>query len=276
MPLGPRWPFATLSCHRALAELVGSECATEYAIGAVAGHWGNNMRQFLTSAALKARAIIVLSILAGGAEARQLNIPPVFQETEVWCWVAVTEMSLKHYGLPSLNPTGGYQCGIVNTLGGACAVNCGNCVFSAGMMQNLATAMQNYPSRAITVLNRQVRAVAANNIPTALIPPFIHQEINQGHPIIAGISPSDAPGSSFRYPPGISQHVALIVGIEGDGPDAILTVNDPYPFRPHEDPYLRVGATRVEPGRYRIMARSFAIGLNWTNTINMRPGPVRN
>lgn len=217
----------------------------------------------------------MLALSLSHAEARQLAIPPVFQQTPVWCWVAVSEMSLKHYGLPNLDSRGNYQCGIVGTLGGPCAANCFNCVFPAGMMQNLATAMSNYPARALAVLRRQVRAVVASNMPTYLIPPLIHEEIDQGHPVIAGISPGNAPGSTFRYPPGISQHVALIVGIEGDGPDAMLTVNDPYPFAPHEDPYLRAGAVRTTAGQYRISARLFAVNLNWTNTIIMRPGPPR-
>jgi hypothetical protein len=208
------------------------------------------------------------------SHAGQLNIAPEFQKTPVWCWAAVTKMVLMHYGVPSINQTD-YQCGVVNSLGGPCAANCYNCVFPAGMMQNIATVMGRYPSVAINVLGRQVRAIAAGNLPFPLLPDMIHQEINGGHPIVAGISPSDAPGSSFKYPPGISQHVALIVGIEGNGLGAMLTVNDPYPFPPGQDPYLRVGGVRVAVGQYRIPAQQFAQGLNWTNSVNMRPGPPR-
>lgn len=143
-------------------------------------------------------------------------------------------------------------------------------------MSNIATVMSNYPYSALRATNSDVRAIAAANMGSYLIPEFIHEEIDLDNPVVAGISPSDAPGSSFRYPPGLSRHVALIIGIEGNGPEAILTVNDPYPFTPQDDPYTRAGARKIAPGQYEISARSFAINLNWTNTINLRAGPVRN
>jgi hypothetical protein len=108
-----------------------------------------------------------------------------------------------------------------------------------------------------------------------LVNEFIYDNIDNGHPIIAGISPGSMPGSSFRYPPGMSEHVAVVIGVEGRGPDAILTVNDPYPYKPREDPYLRVGARKIAVGQYLISVKSFAINLNWTNSIFMRSGPIR-
>jgi hypothetical protein len=48
---------------------------------------------------------------SSSVEVGQLNMAPVFQPTPVWCWLASTETSLKHYGVPDLNPGGDDQCG---------------------------------------------------------------------------------------------------------------------------------------------------------------------
>jgi hypothetical protein len=159
-------------------------------------------------------------------EARQLNIAPVFQETPVWCWLASMEMSLKHYGVPNLNPGGDYQCGLVATLGGQCAFDCRRCVFPGSSMQNISTVMNNYPAVAFQVLHKLVTQMSSANMSHYFSPntdydlfvdQFIYDNIDNGHPIIAGISPGSVPGSGLKYPPGMSEHVAVIIGVEGRG-----------------------------------------------------------
>lgn len=237
------------------------------------------------------RACILISCMAANVlsyssrtEARQLSIAPVPQETPVWCWLASMEMTLKHYNVPNLSQGGSYQCGLVATLGGRCATDCRQCVFPGGSMQNISVVMNNYPAIAARILGRLTTQVRSTNLPhyfnagtnyNLFVNDFIYDNIDNGHPIIAGISPGSAPGSGFRYPPGLSEHVAVIIGIEGRGPQAILTVNDPYPYRPNEDPYLRVGARKNMGGQYAISVQSFAVNLNWTNSIFMRSGPIR-
>ena len=151
-------------------------------------------------------------------------------------------------------------------------------------MPNISRVMDNYPAVAVNVLNKLVTRLSSTNLPhrfaqganyNLLVDGFIYDNIDNGHPIIAGISPGSAPGSVFKYPPGISEHVAVIIGVEGRGPGALLTVNDPYPYKPHEDPYLRIGAHKNVPGQYSIGVERFATNLNWTNSIIMRSGPIR-
>ncbi len=240
----------------------------------------NRLKNSIRIACLGSGVLLAPSL----ADARQLNIAPVLQETPVWCWLASMEMSLKHYNVPYLSPGASYQCGLVATLGGRCAASCAQCVFPGSSMQNISMVMDNYPAVAARVSGRLTTQVRSTNIthyfqPTTnydlFVDGFIYDNIDNGHPIIAGISPGSAPGSGFKYPPGMSEHVAVIVGVEGRGPRAVLTVNDPYPYQPHEDPYLRVGARKNRPGQYFINVQSFAVNLNWTNSIFMRSGPIR-
>lgn len=139
-------------------------------------------------------------------------------------------------------------------MGGPCLQNCANCVIAGGMMQNIANIISRYPATAVQVLNVQVRAIAATNMQTWFPTQIIHDNIDSGHPIIVGISPGEV---SMAYPPGASQHVAVLTGISGDGPQAILTVNDPYPFAPGQDPYIAAGGQQVEQGKYRISHAAF-------------------
>jgi hypothetical protein len=86
----------------------------------------------------------------------------------------------------------------------------------------------------------------------------VKREIDNGRPVVAGISPS---GYSVN---GVSQHVALIVGYDGSD----LIVNDPFPFAlAGGDPYIAAGATAIEPGQYSIAYRSFVNHLRWRETI---------
>lgn len=74
----------------------------------------------------------------------------------------------------------------------------------------------------------------------------------------------------MRYPPQISEHVALIIGYVGGKDRLTLIVNDPFPFREvgARDPYSLAGGDRVERGRYRIGYDSFVQRLQWNNTIH--------
>jgi hypothetical protein len=212
-----------------------------------------------------------LFCLTGSSNAAQLNIPAVYQQTKVWCWAASAEMVFRHYGVRSISNVS-YQCGIVNALGGACFQNCANCVIAGGMMQNIANIISRYPATAVQVLNAQVRAIAATNMQSWFPTEIIHDNINSGHPIIVGISPGEV---SMQYPPGASQHVAVLTGITGDGPPAVLTINDPYPFESGQNPYIVAGGQQVALGQYHISHNAFTNRLRWTNSIIVRPGPPR-
>ena len=90
---------------------------------------------------------------------------------------------------------------------------------------------------------------------------------NQRSPVLAQIVPR---GSGAIYPPGMSSHFALIVGIAGRGPQALLTVNDPYPYPEAANPYLATGARTAEPGQYRISYGDFRQRLGWRQSVVLR------
>ena len=71
----------------------------------------------------------------------------------------------------------------------------------------------------------------------------VKSEIDNGRPIIAGISPG-----SGMMPPGLAQHAVLIVGYDDVG--AILIVNDPFPYQAAGmiPPYVQVGGAQILPG----------------------------
>ena len=195
-----------------------------------------------------------------------LSVTPIAQATEVWCWAATAEMVFRHYGIPSINPVGGYQCGIVAAyFGGPCAYDCGLCVSTIGGMAELNRLMIQYgpfatslgfPSRTLST-RLEFRALSMSEVAT---------EIDAGRPIVAGIT---AGGFPF---PNISQHVVVIVGYDATGPEPFLLVNDPFPYnlflaQGGSNPYFAVGATEVRPGRYRIRYADYIGYMAWANTI---------
>jgi hypothetical protein len=205
--------------------------------------------------------VLLLSATAAAQE-RALNIRPIAQSTPVWCWAAVGEMVFRYYGVPNVNPARHYQCGVVGAFfGGACAQDCKLCIVPAGQMKNLAAMIDLYPRIAAQSTGQPTRKLGALLGKTATTHQII-TEINRGRPLVAGISPS-----GILYPPGLAEHVALIVGYRYRIDDLQLIVNDPYPFPPGADPYRRVGAQQLQPGQYLIPYSVLARHFGWNSTI---------
>ncbi len=189
---------------------------------------------------------------------KTLDIEPVYQQTPVWCWAAVGEMVFRHYEVRNINPAGNFQCGIVALLHTACNQNCGNCPVPAGSLATMINMLTRYPTVASQVSRTQTRIttqVSRRPLPMA----EVMREIDEGRPVVAGISPS-----GYRTP-GISQHVALIVGYDRNA----LVVNDPFPFRAAfaGNPYEAAGGEELEEGQYRISYVAFANRLQWAESI---------
>lgn len=70
--------------------------------------------------------LVIPSTLAGQSF-KVLPVPPRYQETPVWCWVAVGEMVFRYYGIPNMNGPGNYQCGVIGALAGPYSPCWGNC-----------------------------------------------------------------------------------------------------------------------------------------------------
>jgi hypothetical protein len=203
--------------------------------------------------------------------ARTLSITPVAQETTEWCWAASAQMVLSYYGLPDLNPSGNYQCGIVGAFYGyiypqypQCFDDCSQCAqLPGGTMDHIQTLIDQYGQVANQV-GVSSRVLTSTLLFMALSPDEVASEINAGRPIIAGISPG-----SFSFPD-ISQHAVVIVGYDDSGAAPALIVNDPFPydeFAPQPNPYTLVGGTELQPGRYSIDYQQFVSAINWGNTL---------
>lgn len=212
-------------------------------------------RAFLDTAAGAVALVLSASAPAAAGAGAVLPIPPAVQQTEVWCWAAVSEMALRYFGYGSVNPGQDFQCGVVAMLGGRCNANCYSCRTGISSVQKLAAILELYPTAARYV------GVAGDEyqprVTDRMTPSEIAAEIDEGDPVMAVVSAS---GLGMIYPPGVGEHVALITGYEDDGDAFRLVVNDPYPFAGsrNADPYLAVGARMLAPGRYVVDYDSFS------------------
>ncbi len=206
----------------------------------------------------------------GAGNPNSMNIPAVYQQTEVWCWLAVGEMIFKHFGLPTVNPGGDFQCGIVAAVGyslnggcDACNANCGNCVRPAGEPQMVSYMLSSYPKVACRDLYESNTSLQSSFVSNYLSDAFLINQLNQNKPVIAGINP----GSHFVLP-GTSMHVALITGYYIDGSNIlVLKVNDPYPYwTKGVDPYFNAGAVANGDMSYTIYYQNFVNGLLWNTS----------
>ena len=181
---------------------------------------------------------------------RSLPIAPIAQQTEVWCWAASAEMVFRHFGLPQLNPAGNYQCGIVAAYYGpnsACWFNCFACVSAIGPISNAQILINGYGQVARQFTTSRV--LTSTLVFSGLTFNDTAREIDEGRPIIAGISPS-----GYSYP-NLSQHLVVVVGYQNQGGIQAILVNDPFPyeaFPASPNPYFLAGATRPRPGQYLV------------------------
>ncbi len=208
--------------------------------------------------------------VAGGAiPGVDLGIAPVTQATPVWCWLAVGEMVFRAFGVPALNDH--FQCGVmgaiaIGTARDDCARDCRRCTVPGGDATTVMGMFIEYPRRASLLQGRNVPRLFASHTQT-LSEAALRQELDGGRPVVAGINPSGRPGAFAA-----SAHVALIVGYRVIDGALWLLVNDPYPFSPKDwpDPYLAVGARRLEPGRYGVTYQSFVGDLGWAESFLVR------
>ncbi len=185
-------------------------------------------------------------------EKKILPIQPVVQDKQVWCWLACGEMIFKYYGVPSANPldhqkiesgsNDKYQCGIMGILMGPnhpCWSNCEDCIFPAGLMENIVEMLRRYPPETLQMFKNygiqmpgfygDLRSAIVHS---PLSESAVRHSINNGLPLIAGVN-RGAP------PPRASEHVCLVIGYDvSDSGEFLIIVNDPYPYNPPNSPHL--------------------------------------
>lgn len=182
-----------------------------------------------------------------------LRVVPVYQQTQVWCWLAVGEMLFRHYGIRNVNPAGNFQCGIVGAISdpsSPCYSNCGACIRPSGSNQGTLSMLANYAG---AVAGRRFEYSEAR----VISPAEIVQNIDARRPIMAGIS------TNRRIYDTDSEHVALIVGYEILGGTMHVIVNDPFPYAAGGNPFIRHGGTQLQPYQYRIAYDRFRNGVFW-------------
>ncbi len=211
--------------------------------------------------------VLLVSVAPAMAAEVKLHIPPVFQERPSWCWAAVGEMVFKYYYVPAAHRTD-YQCGIAQSRKLCVGIpNCVECDFPAGDEATMVNMLEQYPVMTTKGGVAGDIALTAQSKAGSLSEAEVKQELNEGRPIIAEVSPS-----GFKID-GISQHMALIVGYDDSSGNLKLTVNDPFPFE--DDRFLWI-ANPYQPnmdmsgehdGQYEISFERFRSKIKWSQTI---------
>ncbi len=209
--------------------------------------------------------VLVLSFPVHG-KIKVVAIPPVQQQTLMWCWAAVSEMVLSHYRFTHDKSDGSYQCSIVKSLGGTCRRGCEYCVKGVDTIWHLSTVIRDYQKigqgGSAQRGKGKFRVIPKKK---RLSPKQIIRHIESGNPIIAAISPS---GMGYLYPDGMGEHVVVIVGYDDENPSFTILINDPMPFESlGYDPYLAVGGKLTIPGQYWIDYDIFVRSLIYKDSI---------
>ena len=210
-------------------------------------------------------AVVLLLFLSPSVNAKVLPIAPISQNASSWCWLAVGQMIFEYLDVPSLNPPGYYQCGIAAVVfGGPCSYNCQLCNLGSGTTQRLRDMLVYYPNVVQQASSLQTPLVNAQALNHALSADAVATEIDEGRPIVAGVSPHLA-----SLPPGLSEHAILIVGYEDTGSAFWIIVNDPFPYQAvgMQDMYTPVGGYLLTAGRYAIPMAQLIHALNWKNSV---------
>jgi cytochrome c2/ABC-type phosphate transport system substrate-binding protein len=212
------------------------------------------------------RAARTLPALALGGP-NLLPLAPIAQHSQVWSWASAAEMALRFAGLSPLGGAVTYRCGVVAAHFASCAADCAACLTPVTTARSLVRALDAYQETALA--QRLVTAPAIDPAAAPVLNAAALRRIirNQRSPVLAQVMPR---GGRTFYPPGMTGHFALIVGIAGSGPQAVLTVNDPYPYPEARNPYLGTGARTGEPGRYAIRYGGFRQNLGYRQSVVLR------
>jgi hypothetical protein len=223
-------------------------------------------------------AALLLCLQSARAQSKVLNIPPVFQTTPVYCWLATGQMVFQYFGIPA-NGTQDYQCGEARGIGavptqfpagpqsfvGPCWNNCRlpQCMTGSGTIHGIYNLIVQYPQIVARTSGNTTFFRNPSETLSSLSATRVVDEIDNGRPIIAGISP----GMQF-LPPGVSEHAVLIVGYESGG--SVLIVNDPFPYQAAGMPpsYTRYGGQQIAQGQFRVPYQSMVGPIAWKNTIS--------
>jgi len=178
-------------------------------------------------------------------------------------------MILQYYDVPTVNPAGNYQCGLVGWYFGpnsSCYYQCFSCPVPAKSVADIANVFSMYPQFAGNYVYGQPLRMRYQFSYTHISKEQLKNSIGAGSPVFAGISPS----GFFK---GISEHATVIVGYdEDDDGNMFLTINDPFPydlpmFARMSNPYVRAGGIDNGDGSYEIGFEEYINNLQWHETL---------
>jgi hypothetical protein len=175
-------------------------------------------------------------------------------------------MVLRYYNIPGINPAGDFQCGLAAAaIGGICRLGCKLCNVGGGSIQNIALFLNSYASYIRISQGVTSPSISSRVLFSSLSPTELAFEIQNGRPVIAGISLH-----LQGLPPGLSEHAVVIVGFEVKDDQMNLVLNDPYPYNASgvQNPYTESGGEITDiTGRYKIPYKRMVADLNWSNSI---------
>jgi hypothetical protein len=212
----------------------------------------------------KCISLVLLSVFLYPSQlsAKILDVSPVAQQRPELCWAASAEMILSYYGVPNLNPVGDYQCAVIAAQGSPCNINCGIpiCLAGGGTAQRITAVLRQYVLWASQISRSSIRLKIRNR--GILSPREISSSIDNGSPILAGISPQ------MPFPPGlgVSQHAVVIIGYENTSRGFEVVFNDPSPYAT-VPPYLEVGGRALQFGQFQLSYNTFIQVFNYGNSI---------
>jgi hypothetical protein len=184
-----------------------------------------------------------------------LSVNPVQQQTNVWCWLAVGEMIMKHMGMSNANPSGNYQCGIIGTIapiGSPCRGDCFNpvCIVPSGSNYNTIKMLRDY---SWAMGKKALMYQEGNELPFTAI----KNNIDNNKPILCGVS------YSKRNYYGGAEHAVVMVGYEQTQSNVYVIINDPFSYPSGNNPYLNEGGSILKPYQYKISLKNFTQGVFW-------------
>lgn len=229
----------------------------------------------------KNKATCRVCVLNRPSDAKVLPIPPVFQQNWMWCWLTVGQMIFEYYKVPDYNPwkktnqepppdlnrDKKYQWGIVAALHLGCWLHPDLCALKGGSSwENVQRMLRDYPVAAGQQHKQAQGPINSTPWTGCLTADQIKKEIDEGRPILVGISPGSLPPAAKEGIGPVSQHVALIIGYQEINGKLQLIINDPWPYRLRStdpNPYLKAGGSQNCEANYTIDRDQFCAKLGW-------------
>lgn len=214
-----------------------------------------------------------------------LPVPPVMQQTPVYCWAASGEMIFQYYHVPSGFGGPSDQASIVRSTGGPfspCWNNPGGCIWPAGTSDTILFMLHTYPevSRMLTG-NQSIPRIMASFQNLPLTESQLKQQIDKGQPVLIALNPS----MNGAHVP---EHAIVLTGYHYAPPPAApmappimwVVLNDPFPYFQvmPTTPYLVLGGVAGTSGldrlRFGVPYSALVNQLSWVWTFyDIKPTP---